>query len=481
MFVFFIEQMRCAECSRNRFLRPAIFLISTGAIAPANFYEITMISNFLYCAPFCIDCSKISDPGPLSTKHTERGCSMKSIFRFKAFSKILTASAALASLASCGTPTGMWGRSPHVDTPFSAPVTKVQTEALPGPDRIGSGPVKVALILPLTQASGPSVVGTSLRNAAELAMSEAGGNDLTLLIEDDHSNPEGAKQAAQTAISYGADLIIGPLFAGDVREVSKIALSAGKPMIAFSTDTSVSQPGVYLLSFLIEGYVDRIVDYAASKGKKSIAALIPDNDYGRVAEAAFQQAAARDSMRVLEIDHYQAQTLPAATQKIAALGDQIDSLFIPEQADSMPAMSEALINAGVSKKIQILSTGLWNDTRVLRLPALQGAWFAAPENGGYNAFVARYKTKFGSEPARIATLSYDAVSLAAALAHTQGNQRYSDSVLTNRSGFNGADGVFRFRSDGTNDRGLAVLQINNGAASKISPAPRSFAGIPSGT
>ncbi len=406
--------------------------------------------------------------------------SMKVALRLADISKILTAIAMSASLASCGTPNGMWGRSPHADSPLSAPVTKVQAEALPGPDRIGSGPVKVALILPLTQASGPSVVGTSLRNAAEMAMAEAGGNDLTLLIKDDHSTPDGAKQAAQSAISDGAELIIGPLFASDVREVSKLALASGKPMIAFSTDTSVSQPGVYLLSFLIEGYVDRIIDYAASKGKKSIAALIPDNDYGRVAEAAFQQAAARQSMRVLEIDHYQPQTLQAATQKIAALGDQIDSLFIPEQADSMPAMSESLTNAGVSKRIQILSTGLWNDARVLRLPALQGAWFAAPENGGYNAFVARYKSKFGTEPTRIATLSYDAVSLAAALAHTQGSQRYSDSTLTNRSGFNGADGVFRFRNDGTNDRGLAVLQINNGAATKISAAPRSFAENPSG-
>ena len=41
-------------------------------------------------------------------------------------------------------------------------------------------------------------------------------------------------------------------------------------MIAFSTDTSVASRGVYLLSFLIEGYVDRIIEYARSKGKKSI-------------------------------------------------------------------------------------------------------------------------------------------------------------------------------------------------------------------
>jgi branched-chain amino acid transport system substrate-binding protein len=349
-------------------------------------------------------------------------------------------------------------------------------------EQIGSGPARVALILPMTQASGPSVVGTSLRNAAELAWAEAGNNDITLLVKDDRSTPEGARAATQEALSEGAELIIGPLFAASVREVGPVARGAGKPVIAFSTDTSTAGPELFLLSFLIESYVDRIVDFAASKGEKSIAALIPENDYGRVAESEFQQAAARDNIRVMTIEHYQPRTMAEAVQKIAALHDQIDSLFIPEQADAMQAMSQALAAAGINgKHVQILGTGLWNDARVLKLAGLQGAWFAAPENGGFNAFAARYRAKYQSDPTRIATLAYDAVSLAAALAHTQGSQRYSPNVLTNRSGFNGADGVFRFRSDGTNERGLSVLQINNGIAVPLSAAPHSFSGTNSAT
>src|SRR6202020_333484 len=100
-------------------------------------------------------------------------------------------------------------------------------------------------------------------------------------------------------------------------------------------------------------------------------------------------------------------------------------------------------------------------------------WFSAPDNAGFNAFAQKYRAKFNTDPTRIATLSYDAVSLAVALARTQGSQRFSETVLTNRAGFNGADGVFRFRGDGQNERALAVFQINNSAASPISPAPRS--------
>jgi len=369
------------------------------------------------------------------------------------------------------------------DYSLSAPVGKVDSQPLPGtaaaagPDVIGTGSVKVALIVPLTQSSGPSIVGTSLRNAAELALSEAGSSDITLLVKDDHSTPDGARAAAQAAVSEGAELILGPLFAPSVREVAQVARGAGKPVIAFSTDASAAGPNVYLLSFLVESQVDRIVDLAAAKGKKSIAALIPQNDYGRVAEAEFQQEAARKGMRVMLVEHYQSGNPGPSVQKIAALGGQIDALFIPEQADAMPAVSSALVSAGIDgKKVQILGTGIWNDARVLNLPAVQGAWFAAPENGGFNSFAQRYRAKFGSDPTRVASLSYDAAQLAAALVRTQGSQRFSESVLTNRSGFGGADGVFRFRSNGENERGLAVLQINGGNVAPISPAPKSFAG-----
>ncbi len=305
-------------------------------------------------------------------------------------------------------------------------------------------------------------------------MEESGANDITLAVLDDHSTPEGAAQAAQTAIAGGAELIVGPLFSPSVREVGRVAKAAGRPVIAFSTDASVASRGVYLLSFMIEGYVDRVMDYARSKGKKSFAAMAPQSDYGNIAVAEFQQAASRLGVRVVTISRYGPGQAASAAKEITAVAAQVDALFIPEQADGAEAVSAALAANGL--KMQILGTGIWNDPRVMKLPALQGAWFAAPETAGFSAFADRYRAKFNSDPTRLATLAYDAVSLVAALARTQGAQRFSEKVLTNPSGFNGADGVFRFRPDGPDERGLAVMQINNGAATTVSPAPRSFAG-----
>ena len=65
---------------------------------------------------------------------------------------------------------------------------------------------------------------------------------------------------------------------------------------------------------------------------------------------------------------------------------------------------------------------------------------------------------------RTATLAYDAVALVAALAERRARNVLRRKTLTNPSGFAGIDGLFRFRSDGTNERGLAVMKVPAAAA-----------------
>lgn len=380
---------------------------------------------------------------------------------------------ALLALAGCG--------SMGVGGPFSGdsrPAGGGTPLAQEAGNTIGRGPVKIALILPLTQGGAPSTVGQSLRNAAELAMSERGMDAVTLLVKDDQSSAEGARAAAQAALSEGAEAFIGPLYAANMREVGRVARGGNRPVIGFSTDTSAAARGVFELSFLVETQVSRVVDFAASRGKKSMAVMAPETDYGNVALAQFQTVAAAQGVRVVAIERYRPGGAAAAAQKIAGLGDAVDALFVPEQADQMTAVGGAITSAGIDiKRIQLLGTGVWNDARVMRLPALQGAWFAAPDNAGFNIFAQKYRAKFNSDPVRIATLSYDATSLLVALAQQQGN-RFAESTLTNSDGFRGADGLFRFRADGQNERGLSVLQIRNGTSTVISPAPQKFTTAP---
>jgi len=344
--------------------------------------------------------------------------------------------------------------------------------------RANDGQVRIALILPLTAQGNAGLAAQSMKNAADMALAEFKVNNVQLLVKDDGGSPQGARSAAEQAISEGAEIIVGPLFAQSVSAVGQVARSRNIPVIAFSTDVSVGARGVYLLSFLPETDVRRIVEYAASRGKRSFAALMPDNAYGTVVEAAFQQEVARHGGRVVVLEKYphDANRSAEAVRRVAQAANQIDSIFIPDSPDIVPQVAQALAANGVDlKRVQLLGTGLWgDDTRITSEKLLDGGWYPSPEQTGFRNFSGRYRARYGQDPVRTATLAYDAVALVAALVKTQGTQRFSDQVLTNPSGFAGIDGVFRFRSEGTNERGLAVLRVTPSGGEVISPAPKSF-------
>jgi ABC-type branched-subunit amino acid transport system substrate-binding protein len=385
----------------------------------------------------------------------------------------LSAGAGLLLAACSGTmsPSDLW----------SSIATPTQPGAPPGQQQpssaIGTGSVKVALILPLSATGNAGLAAQSMRNAAELALAEFNSPDLQLLLKDDAGSAPGAQQAAQQALDEGAEMILGPLFAPSVGPVGQLARARNVPVIAFSTDANVAARGVYLLSFLPESDVDRIIGYAASQGKRSFAALMPDNAYGTVVEAAFKQAVARHGGRVVALEHYplDRNQMQGPVRTVAQAAGRADAIFIPDGADGVPAVVQALIGNGIDpKRVQLLGTGLWEDPQIFSAPSLDGGWYAGPDTTGFRNFSARYRSRYGQDPVRTATLAYDAVALIAALIKTQGPQRFSEQVLTNASGFTGIDGLFRFRPDGTNQRGLAVLRVTPSGGQMISPPPKSF-------
>lgn len=345
------------------------------------------------------------------------------------------------------------------------------------PTAVGTGSIKVGLILPLSGAGNAGVAAQAMRNAAELALVEFQNPNIQLLVKDDGTSAQGAQQATQQAVDEGAEIILGPLFAVAVPGAAQVARGRNISVIAFSTDSSVAGRGVYLLSFLPESDVNRIVEYAAAQGKRSFAAMLPENAYGNVVEAAFKQAVARRGGRIVAFERYGSDRtqMQNSARNVAQALPQADSLFLADDGDALAALTDSLTGAGANlRSVQLLGTGLWDNPRVLSNQALQGGLYAAPDPAGYRSFAGRYRAKYGAEPVRAATHAYDAVALVAALAKTQGGQRFSPEVLQNTSGFAGIDGLFRFRADGTNERGLAVMRVGQGGAQVASAAPRSF-------
>ena len=360
----------------------------------------------------------------------------------------------------------------------TAPTTAMAPESMPPlAPNVGTGDVKVGLILPLSANGNAGTAGQAMRNAAEMALAEFSEPNIQLLPKDDNGTGQGAQLAAQQAIDEGAQIVLGPLFAHSVTSAKQIARARGVPMIAFSTDTNVAAAGVYLLSFLPESDVDRVVAYAISQGKRSFVGLVPSNAYGSVVEGEFKQAVARRGGRVMALEHYtdDRNKIGEAVRLVVQAAGRADALFIPDGGEAVNDVVAALSAAGVNpRQFALLGTQLWDDPKIFSNPLLEGGWYPAPDPAGFRAFADRYRTRYRQDPPRPAGLAYDAVALVAALVKVQGSQHITNEVLTNPSGFAGIDGVFRFRTDGTNQRGLAILRVTPSGGQVIAPALRTF-------
>jgi branched-chain amino acid transport system substrate-binding protein len=364
--------------------------------------------------------------------------------------------------------------SPSAPDAPPGPNNQIETQPL---QNIGGGNIRVGLILSLSGAGNAGVAAQSMRNAAELALAEFNNPNIQLIVKDDGGTAQGAQAAAQAAIAEGAEIILGPLFSHAVAAAGQVTRTRSVPMIAFSTDSNVAARGIYLLSFQPENDIDRVVSYGVARGRKSIIGFVPDNAYGNVVEAAIKQYASSRGAKVNAVERYSAATGGAlsAVRRAQAAFRITDLIIVADGAQATQQMLQALNSAGVSpRRVQFAGTGLWDDQNVFAIKELEGAWFAAPDENGFRGFAQRYRARYGSEPARTASLAYDAVSLVAQLVKTQGPNRFTEEVLTSRSGFAGVDGVFRFRNDGTCERSLSVMEIRGKGARVIQAAPNNF-------
>ena len=342
--------------------------------------------------------------------------------------------------------------------------------------------VRVSLLLPLSGKHGE--MGQSMLKAAQMALFDVGSANFELVPRDTHSTPDGAAAAAQAAVADRDQLILGPVFAEDLKAVRPVASSANIPVIAFTTDWKQAGNDTYIMGFLPFAQVSRVAQFAQSRGFDHVGVFAPSTEYCDVALSTLQ----RSGVNVTKVGRYSPQqpdlssiVADYVSQSKTAGGLQFNALFLPVGGEGLRSLMSVFDMQGIKgRNVKLLGTGLWDDASLTTDPAVFGGWFAAPDPSLRRDFEHRYSENYGGNPPRLASLAYDATALSAVLARTgQPGRVYSRDVLTNPRGFAGIDGVFRFRSDGLSERGLAVLEIQSGRDVVVDPAPTAF--ISSGT
>jgi ABC-type branched-subunit amino acid transport system substrate-binding protein len=344
-----------------------------------------------------------------------------------------------------------------------------QRRSVPQPQRQQTN--RVAVLVPLT---GPnSGVGTSIANAAKLALADARRDGLELQVYD---TARGAQAAAERALAEGNRLFLGPLLAEDVRQIAPIARRAGVPVVSFSNDVTVAGNGVYVMGFNPGQSIDRVVRHARSQGLQRFAGLIPEGEYGERSTAALRRAVEAAGGRLVATQTYgrSPAELRSAAIRLNAQAPY-DAVLIADNGQ-IAMSAAATIRSGPSSGARILGTELWkSETALANSPQMRGAWFASVSDTLFDQFRTRYRARYSTAPSRLASLGYDAVLLAVRLsAQWLPGQPFPEWGLRSPAGFDGVDGAYRFGPSGTSERQLDVIQVNAGGFSVVSPAEAGF-------
>lgn len=352
------------------------------------------------------------------------------------------------------------------------------------PDFMQNRDVKrIAVLLPFSHSSaGVRNQATGILAAVEMALFDQGGSDILLLPKDTAGDARKSASVTQEAIREGADVIIGPLFANNVTSTANSARDAGIPVIAFSNDRSAAGGGAFLMSFPPEEEVARIVDWSVLNGVNRFAFIGPSSVYSRRVETALRFEASRRGGVVIGSEFYESSD-DAPVDEARRLADSIKgalgrgaervAVMIPDDGVQLRAVAPLLPYYGADlRRLQYIGTSVWDDSTIWREPVLDGAVYATPDPQDSRYFKQSFERNYDRAPASLSSLGYDATALAIQFL-SDGEIRRSE--LLEQEGFRGLNGLFRFREDGTVERGLAVMRIRPNGPQLMESAPSSFA------
>ena len=356
------------------------------------------------------------------------------------------AGSALALVASCTSTTGPTGVS---DGPMIDPTQ----------------PVQVALLIPKSYKETASIA-TSLEQAAQMAIADLGDIRIDLRVFDTAGKPEQAASVARQAVQEGAKIILGPLLAENAKAVGAAVADSGVNVLSFSNNASIAGKNVFVLGPTFNNTANRLVSYAASQGKTKAVIVHPRTLEGELGKAALENAAQSSTLNVVAVEtfEYSANGVvnAVATIKASVLETEADTLFLTSKTfGALPLLLTHLPEAGINpQEIQYIGLQRWDTPlQTLALPGAQNGWFASPNREVSSNFSKRFSKKYGKQPHLFAGLAYDGLAAIGTMISMGQKNAVTKTALTQSSGFNGVNGIFRLLADGTNERALAIATI----------------------
>jgi len=344
-----------------------------------------------------------------------------------------------------------------------------------------SSEFRIGVILPLSGEH--QEIGQQFLDAIFMALFDLNNADIMLLPVDSQGTAVGALHAAREVYARGAEIFVGPIFDHSIKAVSTLAKTHQIPIIGFSSNRNVADEGIFLLNFLPEQQVEKIVAFAVDNGVERFAALIPDTVYGRVVEEAYIHNVNKYGGEVTNIETYvpDFDNIGSAVKHFVATTEinENDAIFVPEGGMLLVSLvSHLAVHDIDTNLVHLLGTGLWDDENLKKEPSMIDGFYAAPSKRNSDHFSTTFKKDFGKSPHRIVSLAYDSLMLASTLKLSRYSYADMQKNLSRAEGYVGVNGLFRLWPGGLCERGLTIYKISKNGPKEVVKAPSSFQPLP---
>ena len=338
-------------------------------------------------------------------------------------------------------------------------------------EKLGSGPVKVAMILNFSADSANGGMSKSYRDGAALAMDDLGNEQLTLYIYDVANNQKSIKGAVDKAVAENSKLLIVP---NNNTVLKTAAVPENKSSIVVLGDKlSPKYPRSY--AFLPDGISSLIagIEHVAKPDRKKLVLILSEDqipaDVDRISKAVSRSADLHAAL-VYKPNQNIKKLVQDNQQKLNS-ADII--AFATNSPDTLKIVKEVTAQTGQGRKQRLVGRNDWSQA-IKSDPSVSGILVATLNQEGLGMVSSRFQEKYSKPINAQAGFTYDLIAMGSGLTRIKGNDGISKSNLENSSGFKGTLGNFRFKSDGSVERGFQLSRYRNGRVEQVQPAPKGF-------
>lgn len=409
-------------------------------------------------------------------------------------------------LAGCvGHQSGHWSADydeQQISVPQDVRNAYMQSASLYGSDDGGRENANIAVLLPLTGESKTS--GNAIKTSVEAAFLQKPKNNIKISFYDLSGDKMKRNTILQNVVSTNPDVIIGPLFADDVKTLHEIK-SNRLPVLSFTSDVTALGDGVMTMNLVPSQSIEAIIQQIQADNKQDIIVFAPNDKSGQLMASLANQISDLYNVNMIGLYYYDSgnsdsikdvssraalyNTRKAVnTRAREILSDiltkenisgetrgslirQLEKISRTETTGKLPYSailflgngedSKALISFlryyGInSRDIALYGTALWQNADIATDFAMNGAKYVAlPEiSEDFNMI---YSNISGNKPDYLAAFGYDATNLALSMLFSDKSET---SYLLDPSGYVGSTGVFRLQPSGQSEHALRIMVLN---------------------